>query len=278
MEARNIFKFPLKNKPAEICAPTVFAVGLAMIYGDDFVSGFISVCLAGAWAMAAWLLSDELARKKPTPPRKQKYIRVEKYKEARKRYLIWKFSIPAGIIVVVALGAAFADQKREEKLLKEYAGFLLPGDEPDPPSFCSASVNPDALKMFIGRNEAFSNKFPFIVLRVSKQDRIVVERDDSGRIALNMDILDDSGKVIVSFEHGRFTVVQGNILDMKRTKSTLVVRDQYKKEVLNVRYLNKKSLQFSGSLHYPGTGLVVLPSSAVDGICVGDSHVAFNIE
>jgi hypothetical protein len=278
MEFPKILKFLFKNKRAEICASTAFAIGLAMIYGDDSVLGFIFVCLAGAWVITAWTLSDELARRKPVPPKKRKYIQVAKYKEARNRYLLWKFTIPAGIIVFVVLSAAFTNQKREEKLLKEYAGFLLPGDEPDPPSFCSTSVDPDALKMFVGRNEVFSNKFPFVVLRVSKHDRIVIERDDSGRIALNMDILDESGKVIVSFEHGKFTVVQGNILDMKRTKSSLVVRDQYKKEVLNVRYLNRKSLQFSGSLHYPGIGLVVLPSSDVDGMCVGDTGVAFDIE
>jgi hypothetical protein len=115
------------------------------------------------------------------------------------------------------------------------------------------------------------------VLRVHKQDRIVIERNDKGMIALNMDILDQSGKVIVTFEHGSFTVIQGNILDMQRSKSGLVVRDQYKNEVLNVRYLNKRSLQFSGFLRYPGVGLVVLPSSVVDRMCAGYSKVAFNI-
>jgi hypothetical protein len=95
-----------------------------------------------------------------------------------------------------------------------------------------------------------------------------------------MDILDKEGKVIVTFEKGHFTVVQTNILDMKRPdRSTLIVRDQYKNEVLNVRYLNERSLQVSGLLRYPEVGVIrISKTSAVDGICVGNSAVAYNIE
>ena len=191
-----------------------------------------------------------------------------------------------GIVAALALSALFVNNKREERILREYEGFLLPDGKPDPPSFCTgdnanvppfARVNPNALKIFMGRNEAFGSNF---ALRVHKQDRMVIDRDQAGRIALSLDILDDQGKIIVSFEKGHFTVAQSNILDMRRPdRSTLVIRDQYKNTVLDVRYLNKKSLEISGLLRYPGVGPVLIPkTSAVNGICAGEGNVDFDIE
>ena len=141
-------------------------------------------------------------------------------------------------------------------------------------------MNPDALKIFMGRNEVFGSRFPYVALRVRKQDRMIIDRDQAGRIALTLDILDAQGKVIVAFEKGHFTVVQSNILDMRRPdRSTLIVRDQYKNVVLDVKYLNKKSLEISGLLRYPGVGVIPIPkTSAVNGICAGESDVAFDIE
>src|SRR5260370_42625300 len=141
-------------------------------------------------------------------------------------------------------------------------------------------ISKDALKIFIGRNEAFSSRFPYVVLRVRHKDRIIIDRDETGRIALTVDILDKEGKVIAAFEKGHFTVVQTNVLDMKRSdRSTLIVRDHYKNEVLNVRYLNKRSLRFSGLLQYPEFGFIPIPKTvAVNGVCVGNSTVAIDLE
>jgi hypothetical protein len=109
---------------------------------------------------------------------------------------------------------------------------------------------------------------------------MIIDRDETGRIALTADILDKEGQVIVTFERGHFTVVQTNVLDMKRSdRSTLIVRDHYKNEVLNVRYLNKRSLRFSGLLQYPEFGFIPIPKTvAVNGICVGNSSVAIDME
>lgn len=260
-----------------------------MIYGDDLILGIIALSLAAIWGIAAWLMSDELRRRKPQPPTKPKYVRLQNYRRARRSYLLWKFSIPLGIVLVLALSARFINNKREEKILGQYEGFLLPGDEPDPRSFCTgnnASVppfakgSPNALKVFMGRNEAFSSHFPYVALRVRKQDRMIIDRDQAGRSALTLDILDAQGKVIVAFEKGHFTVVQTNILDMRRPdRSTLIVRDQYKNEVLDVRYLNKRSLRISGQLQYPGFGIIQIPkTSAVNGVCAGEGSVNFDLE
>lgn len=289
LELRRIVRFMLREKSAGVGSGLLFTAGVGMIYGDDLILGIITLSLAAIWGTAAWLLSDELQRRKPQPPTKVKYAKIQKYRRAKSSYLLWKFSIPLGIVVVLVLSTLFVNNKREEKILRQYEGFLLPGDGPDPPSFCTgdnanappfARVNPDALKIFMGRNEAFGSRFPYVAMRVRKQDRMIVDRDQAGRVALTLDILDAQGKVIVAFEKGHFTVVQSNILDMRRPdRSTLIVRDQYKNTVLDVRYLNKKSLEISGLLRYPGVGIIQIPkTSAVYGICVGEGNVDFDIE
>jgi hypothetical protein len=228
----------------------------------------------------AWPLSEELQKRKPQQPKKQKYARIQKYKRDRRSYLSWKFSIPLGVVFALILSATFVNNKRDEKFLREYEGFLLPANDADIPSFCSEDQGPEfmrisknALKVFIGRNEAFASRFPYVVLRVRKKDRMIVDRDLTGKLALSVDILDTEGKVIVTFEKGHFTVVQANILDMKRPdKSTLIGRDHYKNEVLNVRFLNKRSVQFSGLLRYPEFRAIVIPkSSEISGMCAGEN-------
>ncbi len=287
LDILRVVRFLLRTKPAEIGATFLSALGLHAIYGDDYILGITALSCSAIWGITAWWSSDKLQQYKPQPPKKQKYVQIEKYKLARKRYLFWKLSIPLVIVAVLVLLALFTSSKREGKILKEYEGFLLPANEPDPPSFCSEDNGPsymriskDALKIFIGRNEAFSSRFPYVVLRARHKDRIIVDRDDTGRIALTVDILDKEGKVIVTFEKGHFTVIQTNILDMKRSdRSTLIVRDHYKNEVLNVRYLNKRSVRFSGLLQYPEVGFIPIPKTAVvNGICAGNSAVAYDIE
>jgi len=129
-----------------------------------------------------------------------------KYRRSRRSYFLWKFGIPCGIVVTLVLATQFVNSKKEERILRQYEGFLLPADEADPPSFCTGdkanvapfarvSPNPNALKIFMGRNEAFGSHFPYVALRVRKQDKMVIDRDQAGKVALTMDILDAQGKM-----------------------------------------------------------------------------------
>jgi len=285
-EALILLRFLLRGTSAIVVTTILIGLGATMIYGYDFAPWIACLFIAGVWGVASWMFSDELKKQKPRTPKKQQYLKVQKYKQAQNRYLLWKFGISFLIFVPIVCGGVWGIHKREETILNEYQGFLLPADEPDPPSFCTGNdtvlgrINKDVLKIFIGRNEAFSNDFPYVVLRVRNKDRIIMNRDDTGKIALTVDILDKQGKVIVTFENGHFTVLQANILDMRRPdRSTLIVRDQFKNEVLNVHYLNRRSILFSAFLTYPEYGSVWIPkSSAVDGICAGRSRVAYSIE
>ena len=260
-----------------------------MLTYNHFLPAYMFFSIAGLWTVIFWQVSDYLNakstelqkqlqrfKKKPT---KQKTIVA--LKKARRAYWLSNMLGSCAIFALTVACLVWTRTAQTEYELSLLSGWLIPAGDADPPSFCAYDVkDPNALKVFMGRNEAFSSKFPYVALRVYKKDRMIIDRDENGRVALNLDILDNQRKVITTFEKGRFTVDQSNILDMKRPdRSTLIVRDQYKNEVLNVRYLNRTSLQISGVLRYPGAGVISIPkTSAVNGMCAGNAEVAFDIE
>ena len=84
--------------------------------------------------------------------------------------------------------------------------------------------------------------------------RLTLDRDPKNRgINVTMDVFGADEKIVVGIEKNEFTVNPNNYYRMKRPdKSTLVVLDQYKKEVLNIRYLNRRAIKLSALLYYPG--------------------------
>ena len=71
---------------------------------------------------------------------------------------------------------------------------------PCPPSPCAQDLEkPNALNVFIGGRVATGSHFPMAVLQVNFRDRITIDRDSAGKLALSADILDGDGKVIVTF-------------------------------------------------------------------------------
>jgi hypothetical protein len=124
-EILRVARFLLRTKPAEIGAPFLSAVGLHMVYGDDFILGIATLSFSAIWGISAWGLSDKLQQYKPQPPKKQKYAKVQKYKRDRQRYLFWKTSVPLVIVAVLVLLALLTNYKREEQILKEYEGLEL---------------------------------------------------------------------------------------------------------------------------------------------------------
>jgi hypothetical protein len=119
-EILRVVRFLLRTKPAEIGATFLSAVGLQMIYGDDYILGITTLSFSAIWGISAWWLSDKLQEYKPQPPKKQKYTKIQKYKRDIQRYLFWKFSVPLVIVAVLVPLALLTNNKREEKILKQY--------------------------------------------------------------------------------------------------------------------------------------------------------------
>ena len=67
-----------------------------------------------------------------------------------------------------------------------------------------------------------------------------------------MDVLDANSKIIAELNKNEFTVSPHNYFRMiRRDRSSLAVFDDYKKEVLNVHYLNPQAMWINAELKYP---------------------------
>jgi hypothetical protein len=134
----------------------------------------------------------------------------------------------------------------------------------------------------LGKFEVFTSVFPYTVLAVNGQKAIILNRDEQGRIAVSMEIRDKDGKVVVLFEDGHFAVNENNFLkkgNERPDRSTLVVHDQWNREVLSAHYRNPRYLDISALLQYPGAKPVSIPKSVPADICLGNvGSIALNVE
>ena len=231
-----------------------------------FILAYVLSCAASLWSLGLWLTCDFLHRKDPNS-----WTRSRK-KRAIKRdwtvFRVWKFGVPGFIIAIFFMSCFFIwwvdEQKELASLQKELAslqGWLKPADDPIPPNPCG-TLSKDDIAIFLGPITAITNKFPHTVLEVKGQKRIVLDKKSDGSLAVSLDVLDQDGKVIASIEKGRFVVNRNNYLTIERIdRSSLRVVDQFKTEVLNIRYFNPQALWIDALLHYPGSAPIIIRGS-----------------
>jgi hypothetical protein len=95
-----------------------------------------------------------------------------------------------------------------------------------------------------------------------------------------VDIRSSDGKIIARLDGNGFVVNEHNSLAMKRVDlSSLIVEDEYGREVLNARYLNPHAFRLTGVLQYPGVGPIHIPLGPVFFVCTeGAGKTDINID
>ena len=238
-----------------------------------FALGLVSVV---GW----WLTSEQLEKLEPRVTKKQKK-HGEKISYVKYRIFKWGFT---SVMVLVASYALLVTGKIElSRELSLDHGWLIPAGESDPPNNCDFQIRdassrminqlPDtALRVFLGHFVVSYSTFPHNIFTVNGKNPLILNRDESGRIALTMDILDREEKIVVRFENGHFTVNPNARLEMNRPdRSSLIVRDNYGNEVLNVRYMNKKSVVIAALLQYSQARPVRIARTKFADSCIGDA-------
>jgi hypothetical protein len=271
-----------KRTLSGICLPFLAGLGWTMIYGDDFIWGSCILCIVAVWGVAFWLESPALAKKRPRRPRPGKLKSQEKiiiYNRLVRRFNAWKWGGVATICVLLGISIIVVNNKREAKELKSLAGLLIPANDPAPQSSCTSDIPPGALALYLGNSVAYVTSFPHTVIMIRGQKRLVIDRDKANRIAVTVDIFGADDRVIASIEKNKFRVNQNNYLEMERKdRSSLRVVDQYKNEVLNIRYLNPSAIKLKAILRYPGYKTIDITdkeqyygNETQSGICMGES-------
>jgi hypothetical protein len=260
-----------------VSMPVLLGVGLAMTYGGDFALGICVLILAALWSASFWLDSSLLKKKNPRRPRP----RISDYEKAtsvfRRKvigYRCWQASGVFTVLCLLGISIVFIYAKRTEKELASLSGYLVPADEltPDTSLACPSSQSPDAVKVFFDGAVSAVSKFPHVIFSAEGEPRLVINRQPDGSIGLDAEVVSSDGRVIAEIRNNEFIVNPNNYLQKERNnRSTLTVRDQYGKTVLDVKYLNRSSIVILSFIVYVKTGDVAeLSPSVAPGMCFGN--------
>jgi hypothetical protein len=256
-ETQLVVAFLLRPGPAMFGAGLVFAVGLAMIYGDDFVLGIIALAIAAVWGIGAWLLSEEVEKRKPIKHNSVKPKALQKYKLAQRRYRYWQLSVPCLICLAFVLSFLFVDGKRVKRQnellvqrLNQHADFFVPANEPTPPNPCQFAPK-NALVVILGARAAFSTFFPAKIIVINSDLILTLDRDEKGDVGITTDIYDQNDDFIAGISKNKFTVVNDAIIDRPDMSSLKVTIKHRKEQVLDVRYINASTIRILGIFRHP---------------------------
>lgn len=156
-------------------------------------------------------------------------------------------------------------------------GWLKPKNSPVPD--CSNSPK-GRLFLLHGGNTSWDTEFPRTVIGFKDQNgvvhrNLVIDKEESGRIAVTMDIFGPDGKIIARIEKNHFTVNPNNYFDTKIEEdgSTLQVWDQSGREVLFISYLNSCAIKVRALLYFPGNRQIKITN---DDEVIGSMHISGN--
>jgi hypothetical protein len=253
--------------------PVWFGTGVAMALADHFSWAYVFFVVFGFWTICSWLTSyflNEQWKAIRKRPKKERHTGVspEEIKRAaaghRSRYILWKWGVTGVCVVVTGIclgGVRLAQVHHELRALK---GILYAGNDPMlPTGDCHPSR--DSLVVFLGDTVVdYSDKFPYSLVLLGSEPMFTVEKGSHGELLLTTTIHSRDAKVIADIRKGAFVLNPHVILDFDRPdKSTLIVRDDYGRTVLNVRYLNPRAVRLVGVFQMNPDGAIVIDNSGV---------------
>jgi hypothetical protein len=263
--------------------PAVFGVGVgvlgvvfAITYATDFNLSIAVLIIVALWSIAFWVDSQILKKKKPLRPRprnKNYEDALSRFNRGMLKYRIWQISGVLTVLVLLTISVTFVRYKWNEKELSSLSEALVPSDEATPEIPCAQPYPPNnAVKVFFDGAVAIITKFPHTIISANHDPRFAINNHD-GTVSISATVVSGDGRIVAEIKDNKFLVNQLNYLTMDRAdRSSLKVRDQQGKTVLDVTLLNKYALVVSAFVVYLKSGDVTeLASSVKPGICFGDS-------
>jgi hypothetical protein len=128
-------------------------------------------------------------------------------------------------------------------------GLLTPASDDVPVNHCG-STERGGISLYWGGNISYITAFPHVVIKVKGQDLLVINRDSKGRLSLTAEIFDHSGNLVAEIHNNIFRINKLNYFEFDHPdNSTLWVRDQRGKEVLNIRYQDPESVRITAMIY-----------------------------
>ena len=166
-------------------------------------------------------------------------------------------------------------------------GVLLPGNEPTPPNPCQkrGEIPSDAVILLMGNQAIYNSTFPHTVLEMSGRNMLSIDKIGMG-MTITADVFSADGRIIAELVNNDFYVNPNNYFKVKHDANSLIVHDQEKNEVLNVRYLNPSTIKIKGIFRYPnhwpfiiGEDKIILGNhNTLESSCFGNNKIDFKID
>jgi hypothetical protein len=214
----------------------------------------------GLLSLAHYLLSDSIVQSSINLERTRKEAekdisRLRKglaYKQAR----FWHYGRPIAVVasslLATALGLHWVISAQRAVELSRLEGRLYPANEPTPQNPCQNSVKEGQVVVLLGADAVLADTFPVSILSVEGKDRLVLDRQEDGSIAVSIDILRDDGGVLVKIAKGEFVIPDSPLHKQRKDRNTLQVTDPSRTQVLIMRFINDQTLLIDAVLRYPG--------------------------
>jgi len=175
-------------------------------------------------------------------------LRITSEAFANKALLVFCSILGASIFMFTYYGIPVSTGHPENKL-----GVLLPGKDPSPKSPCH-DISASAFAMFYGDSASYATSFPYTVLKVKGEPKIVLLKNADGGIAITMDVFDKEEDIVAQIINNEFTVNPQKTFEIKSDKSHLpVIVVRHKQEVFSITYLNPNAIKIKAVLYYPNT-------------------------
>jgi hypothetical protein len=249
-----ILRFLLRRRISQVAIPVLVGVFATMIYAQDYPLGIFVLWLTGVWGIGAWLVSEELAKKKPVKSKASATSRQIQRKNAdKRRYLYWLWTIPSLILIACVIVNIVVIQRWDEYKLAQHGDWLVPASDPEPHQnlLFPCPIPRGAVKVLLGNNVAYASEYPASVIDTQNISRLYMRRDEAGRIAVTGDIFDSDDNVVVEIKDNHFTVAT-DVFEMGRPDpSTLSVTiRKHKEHVLTMRFMNPDTVRITGIFRY----------------------------
>jgi hypothetical protein len=141
-------------------------------------------------------------------------------------------------------------------------GLLLPASDRDiNPGGCPD--RPGSLRAVLGTSTVITHPSGQNIIEVGGgQQRVALRRDANGWLAIDADLFDPDGSVLVRIRSNRFVVNQATTFDVQTPDaSTLKVSDRRGIEVLDIRFMNPSTVRVNVSLHLAsGEAFIINPT------------------
>lgn len=258
MSAKRFFHWQYSGVliPLFLCVAMVM-LGLGPTLGTEdwpFWFAYLFFGTALTWTLGYWVTSDFVGLHNPLPTLEE--LIANKRVSTMWEYRGWLWFGLLSIVVLFLLSVSWVYTVQRWVKLNRRIGILVAARDSPEQWHCGSPRNTDLL-LSLGTVQDSTSFFPYTFLWSGNERLLTIDKDKKGHIVLSTKIFGTDGKLLAKIEKGAFEVNEHIAHFDRPDESTLIVRDDWDKRVLYVRYANPTTVKLLGRFKIGGGVLVI---------------------